>query len=127
MSLTQWQDSWDRGIQDFNAHRYWHAHEAWETNWLKLPEPDRSHIKALIQFCGVCVHIEKKRWSPALRLAHRSLELFAEASAHQKLLKKEPELKVKGLEDVLIKITVHLMMKAHDVDFLLSLAKTLKA
>ena len=124
--------SWIAAIADFNQGRYWHAHELFEKGWRDLSEPDRSNIKAIIQFCGVCVHLQNKRYDPALRLALRSLEIFSEVSAHQQLMHGSVpnplvSIVVPQIEDVLLKVAAHLKVNHHDSDFLLSLAKPLKA
>jgi uncharacterized protein len=46
-----------RGIELFNAGRYWDAHEVWEEEW--KPErngPDAGFYKGLIQVAAGCLH-----------------------------------------------------------------------
>ena len=46
-----------RGIELFNAGRYWDAHEAWEEAW--MPDrrgPDSGFYKGLIQVAAGCLH-----------------------------------------------------------------------
>lgn len=69
----------EQGILDFNQARYWEAHESWEEAWKKLSEPQWSWMKAMIQVCGVFIHIQKRRPDPALRLAIRAIGLMTEA------------------------------------------------
>lgn len=120
-------ENWNRGIQDFNRGRYWEAHEAWEANWTRLPEPHRSWTKAMIQVCGVFVLLEKKRPEPALRLALRSLELMAGAEAHAQLQGERPALEVPGAEELMLRTAAHLKSGAFDPEFLLTQARNLRA
>jgi len=122
-----WESAWAHGVRDFNEGRYWHAHEAWEANWTKLPEPHRSWTQALIQVCGVFVHVEKNRPGPALRLALRSLELMAGAEAHAQLHRTRPALEIPGADDLMLRIAAHLKAGGFDAEFFLSLAHRLKA
>lgn len=127
MELAQWRTAWDDGILDFNQGRYWHAHESWERGWTKLPEPHKSWTKAMIQACGVFVHIEKERYAPALRLSLRAIELMAEAEAHATLHGVRPELRILGVDEVLLKIAAHLKVGAPDREWFLKLAHGLRA
>ncbi len=50
-----------RGIELFNAGRYWEAHEAWEEAW--TPDrrgPDRGFYKGLIQVAAGCLHYRRR-------------------------------------------------------------------
>ncbi len=50
-----------RGIELFNAGRYWDAHEAWEEAW--TPDrsgPDRGFYKGLIQVAAGCLHYGRR-------------------------------------------------------------------
>jgi predicted metal-dependent hydrolase len=50
-----------RGVELFNAGRYWEAHEAWEEAW--TPDrhgPDRGFYKGLIQVAAGCLHYGRR-------------------------------------------------------------------
>jgi predicted metal-dependent hydrolase len=50
-----------RGVELFNAGRYWDAHEAWEEAW--TPDrrgPDRGFYKGLIQVAAGCLHYGRR-------------------------------------------------------------------
>ncbi len=122
----------EQGILEFNRGFYWEAHESWEQGWVKLPEPDRSWMKAMIQVCGVFVHIQKRRPDPALRLSLRALELMAEAIAHRKLLETESSwlIEIPGVDETLLKIIARLrVFSGADLDWseLEDLGRRLKA
>lgn len=51
----------ERGVELFNAGRFWEAHEAWEEGW--LPDrhgPDRGFYKGLIQIAAGCLHYRRR-------------------------------------------------------------------
>lgn len=53
--------SLERGIELFNAGRFWEAHEAWEEAW--TPDrrgPDRGFYKGLIQVAAGCLHYARR-------------------------------------------------------------------
>jgi hypothetical protein len=122
----------EQGILDFNRALYWEAHESWEQGWVKLLEPDKSWIKAMIQVCGVMVHIQKKRRDPALRLALRAIELMAEAKAHRELLGSRAPwpIEIPGADETLLQIAARLkVISDQDLNWseLESLGLSLKA
>jgi predicted metal-dependent hydrolase len=46
-----------RGIDLFNSGEYWHAHEAWELEWMPDRKgPDAGFYKGLIQVAAGCLH-----------------------------------------------------------------------
>ena len=70
---ADWAD-FRRGIALFNAGRFWHAHEAWETVWKRhRAEPSHDFFRGLIQlaaahhqrehgrFDGMLIHFERAR------------------------------------------------------------------
>ncbi len=87
--------SLDKGIELFNAGRYWDAHEAWEEAW--MPDrrgPDSGFFKGLIQVAAGCLHYGRHNRRGALNKwrsgadylrpylpAHRGLDLAALVSA----------------------------------------------
>ena len=64
----------------FNRQLFFEAHEVLEELWLPLRGgPQDRFYRGLIQFAGAFVHVQKKRWQPAialLRLARNNLELY---------------------------------------------------
>jgi predicted metal-dependent hydrolase len=51
----------EKGVDLFNAGRYWEAHEAWEQAW--IPDrhgPDRGFYKGLIQAAAGCLHYTRR-------------------------------------------------------------------
>lgn len=88
-------DLLQRGVELFNAGRYWEAHEVWEEEW--TPDrhgPDRGFHKGLIQIAAGCLHATREnrrgtvnKWRSGLTYlqpylpAHRGLDLEALAVA----------------------------------------------
>ena len=71
-----------RGVDLFNAHEFWHAHEAWEELWLASTGDRKQFLQGLIQLAAAYHHV-KRGTSPrgAVRLfdaALRRLEPFPE-------------------------------------------------
>lgn len=59
------------GVLEFDAERFWHAHEAWEAAWHRSNDPTRSVLKGIIQFAAVQHHLQRGRCSPAYALLER--------------------------------------------------------
>jgi uncharacterized protein len=50
----------DEGVALFNAVRYWHAHEAWETLWRAAPDDERDFYQGLIQIAAGLLHLQRR-------------------------------------------------------------------
>ena len=75
-------DAIRRGVELFNAHEFWHAHEAWEELWLAASGDRKQFLQGLIQLAAAYHHV-KRGTSPrgSVRLfdaALRRLEPFPE-------------------------------------------------
>ncbi len=46
-----------RGVEEFNARRFFEAHEVWEELWRELSGPDRIFVQALIQTAAGLYHL----------------------------------------------------------------------
>jgi predicted metal-dependent hydrolase len=65
------------GIELFNAHRFWHAHEAWERDWLVAEGEQRVFLQGLIQLAAAYHHVQRGTLSGAVRLFDAALEKLA--------------------------------------------------
>jgi predicted metal-dependent hydrolase len=68
-----------RGIELFNAHKFWEAHEVWEGIWQNHPEDGRFFIQALIQLAAAYHQLRRKIYRGFIihiQRAHERLELF---------------------------------------------------
>jgi hypothetical protein len=50
------EEALSRGIEHFNAGRYFQAHEAWEEGWHPAPEPERDFWQGLTQLAVGLTH-----------------------------------------------------------------------
>lgn len=48
------------GVALFNAARYWHAHEAWETIWRAAEDRERPFFQGLIQVAAGLLHLQRR-------------------------------------------------------------------
>lgn len=58
----------ERGIELFNAGEFWHAHEAWESVWLKAAGGDKRFLQGLIQLAAAYHHVKRGTLRGAGRL-----------------------------------------------------------
>jgi predicted metal-dependent hydrolase len=49
-------DAFLRGIEEFNARRFFEAHEVWEELWLSSAEPDKTFLQGIIQIAAAFHH-----------------------------------------------------------------------
>jgi uncharacterized protein len=49
-------EKFERGVTDFNAGRFFEAHEVWEELWLSAPEPEKTFLQGLIQIAAAFHH-----------------------------------------------------------------------
>ncbi|MEO8379524.1 MAG: DUF309 domain-containing protein [Acidobacteriota bacterium] len=62
-----------RGIERFNAHEFWHAHEEWELLWLETGGEEKLFLQGLIQLAAAYHHVQRGTHRGALRLFDASL------------------------------------------------------
>jgi predicted metal-dependent hydrolase len=71
----------ENGVALFNAHQFWHAHEAWEELWLHSSGDDKVFLQGLIQLAAAYHHVQRGTLRGGVRLfdaALRKLERFAD-------------------------------------------------
>jgi hypothetical protein len=85
--------AWKEGAIEFNAGRYWEAHERWERGWKGLPAPERAWVQGWIQLAGVLVLLGKGRARPAQALRMRALIKLNEA---REISRVRPRLTIEG-------------------------------
>ena len=49
----------ERGVALFNAHEFWHAHEAWEELWLEESGDEKQFLQGLIQLAAAYHHVKR--------------------------------------------------------------------
>ena len=62
-----------KGLACYRRGLFFDAHEHWEIVWLKLEEPAKSFLQALIQLTAAFHHLEKGNRAGTLSLLRRSL------------------------------------------------------
>jgi len=63
----------DEGVALFNDHRFWHAHESWETIWLEAKDPEKRFLQGLIQLAAAYHHVQRGTLRGAGRLFDAAL------------------------------------------------------
>lgn len=69
----------EKGVILFNAHHFWHAHEAWEELWLQSSGDEKVYLQGLIQLAAAYHHVQRGTFRGGVRLfdaALRKLERF---------------------------------------------------
>jgi uncharacterized protein len=61
------------GLRCYRNSEFFLAHEHWESVWLKLEEPEKSFLQALIQTAAAFHHFKSGNPEGAASLMHRSL------------------------------------------------------
>jgi uncharacterized protein len=61
------------GLRDYNAARFFEAHEAWESVWLTAPQPEKRFLQALIQTTVALHHFTRNNRLGATRLLTAAL------------------------------------------------------
>jgi len=62
-----------RGLKQFNAREFWHAHESWEAIWLTAPQPDKSFLQGIIQIAAAFYHHQRGNLQGMRSLMRRGL------------------------------------------------------
>jgi predicted metal-dependent hydrolase len=61
------------GLACYRSHQFFLAHEHWESAWLKLQEPEKSFLQALIQTTAAFHHFQAGNTAGAASLLRRAL------------------------------------------------------
>ena len=61
------------GITLFNTHRFWHAHEAWERDWLVAEGDEKLFLQGLIQLAAAYHHVQRGTFRGGIRLFDAAL------------------------------------------------------
>lgn len=83
----------EEGVTLFNSQQFWHAHEAWEHDWLKSTGDEKQFLQALIQLAAAYHHVQRGT-SPrgAVRLFDAALRRFDGVRALHEELDREDAL-----------------------------------
>jgi uncharacterized protein len=61
------------GLRLYDAGEFFTAHEAWESVWLGLPEPEKTFLQGLIQVTAACHHLQRNNPLGTVRLLQAAL------------------------------------------------------
>jgi len=67
-------EAFARGLRQFNARAFWHAHESWEEIWLKAGEPEKTFLQGIIQISAAFYHHQRENLAGTRTLLRRGLE-----------------------------------------------------
>jgi hypothetical protein len=70
------------GIELFNAHSFWHAHEAWERLWLVANGDEKRFLQGLIQLAAAYHHVQRGTFRGGVRLFDSALSKLAPYPVH---------------------------------------------
>lgn len=73
MSLDWTSGALAEGLRCYRNSEFFLAHEHWESVWLKLEEPEKSFVQALIQIAAAFHHLKSGNSAGAASLLRRSL------------------------------------------------------
>ncbi len=61
----------EEGRRLFNAGQFFESHEAWESLWHEVAEPERKLLQGMIQLAAACHHLERSNAAGAAYLHAR--------------------------------------------------------
>src|ERR1700693_4285149 len=61
------------GLRLYDAGEFFTAHEAWESVWLKVPEPEKTFLQGLIQVTAAFHHLQRNNPLGAVLLLQAAL------------------------------------------------------
>ena len=70
------------GVELFNEHKFWHAHEAWERVWLQSEGDLRRFLQGLIQLAAAYHHVQRGTFRGGVRLFDAALSKLATFPVH---------------------------------------------
>ena len=76
------QAAYNAQMRDYNAARFFEAHEAWESVWLHAPQPEKTFLQGLIQVTVAFHHLQRENTLGATRLLTAALRKLEPHSPH---------------------------------------------
>ena len=56
MNPQETEEKFRKGLEQFNAARFFEAHETWEEIWLAAPQPEKTFLQGIIQMAAAFHH-----------------------------------------------------------------------
>ena len=66
-------DKFRLGVEQFNAEKFFDAHESWEAIWLKAAEPDKTFLQGITQVTAAFHHLAQGNREGAESLLQKGL------------------------------------------------------
>ena len=79
--MTPEDEKFRKGLEQFNHHHFFDAHETWEEIWLHSPEPEKTFLQGIIQVAAAFHHYTRGNAAGARSLLEaglKKLEQFPE-------------------------------------------------
>jgi uncharacterized protein len=70
------------GLHCYRTEQFFEAHEHWESVWLKLAEPEKSFLQALVQISAAFHHLGRGNRVGAISLLMRALRRLDRSPSH---------------------------------------------
>jgi uncharacterized protein len=64
---------YEEGLEAFNSHQFFEAHELWEDLWRETPQPDKRYLQGLIQVAAAFHHYSRANLRGTRKLLHEGL------------------------------------------------------
>jgi uncharacterized protein len=61
------------GVRCYRSEEFWEAHEHWESVWLRLQQPEKTFLQALIQISAAFHHLKSGNTRGTVSLLRRAL------------------------------------------------------
>ena len=61
------------GVRCYRSREFWQAHEHWESVWLRIKEPEKTFLQALIQTAAAFHHLQTGNTRGTVSLLRRAL------------------------------------------------------
>jgi predicted metal-dependent hydrolase len=76
VSLDWESEALAEGLRCYRNAEFWNAHEHWENVWLRLEEPEKSFLQALIQTTAAFHHVQTGNIRGGVSLLDKALRRF---------------------------------------------------
>ncbi len=86
MAATSVEEMFQRGIDLFNAGRFFQAHEAWEQSWLRSSGEEKIFYQGLIQAAAAILHAQRGNLAGARTLWEKARGKLAQSPADDRLI-----------------------------------------
>jgi predicted metal-dependent hydrolase len=86
MGVISVEEMFQRGIDLFNAGRFFEAHEAWEQAWLRTSGQEKLFYQAMIQAAAAILHVQRGNLFGARTLWQKAGGKLARSPADYRLI-----------------------------------------